>query len=211
MTGKMGDDPFANDLFDLSDGWALDASTHDALSDLVANLAGSGPYHLDGIVCDQSLDNFTACSEPTCLWSKPTTLTNCVVASYIAANLSTAEPEVVQGAAFVNINGSTPAFSDLAGNIATCLSSYCAIGNVCEDNGPSCSKSSLSGSGLTNATALQDCFAEICAPPLQQIDPDLAGIGVPTSTPIHIQSLTSPRSSLPIFFRLVSPWLELLL
>ena len=148
----------------------------------------------------------TACGDSSRIFSSPATFHNCMVAPYIIANLSGADPASVAIAHDFGIFSNSVSFQDLSTIIPTCFASYCDSSGLCLQQvstlAGSCSTNDLvSTDGSLNGAAVSNCMLKMCSTLPLEVDSDLGGIGV---CAFHFRSCISSRiaakQSTPLFY-----------
>ena len=112
----------------------------------------------------------TFCLDQTSVWSSTNSLSNCVAASYIAANLSgQVDADTIQQAHDVGVYASNDLIGYVKGNVTQCIRSYCdseTCGEACLDF------------NLTDGASFSSCYKSLCSYLSLGIDSDIGGVGV---------------------------------
>ena len=119
----------------------------------------------------------TACANQTWLYGSVQRLNNCLVAPYVAANLSVQDPQTTAHAQRLGISELSILVSNYSAAIAKCFSQTCSSSTSCSANGNACEN--LQGPNNTLRSAqLRGCFQHLCLDSSFTANADIGGIGV---------------------------------
>ena len=159
-------------------------SIHTLLSDLQSQYRiysdGCISGSMAGLDCSSSC-SFSpncsfACSNQTWIYGSLESFNNCVVAPYIASNLSNSNSSTSLDAHYFGVFEDS-ASSNYSSAIATCLSKTCNASAACSGSDGACHALERPDNTLDLAS-LEDCFRNLCMDESYSINADIGGIGV---------------------------------